>query len=202
MYVSSRRLANSVKVSLHEPGPARFALTKEFVRAGTYQPPEGRDPRLAIEWEWPRPKPPRQVARPLTLLVPWDEVQERGVEETGDVVWTPPPPEGTAVHFDVVYIPAGAKVTGHPGARSMGTDLVGKVKLENGEQVFVTSVARPMGKPMRGNVDRLRHARLLDDDGNPIQKTGMLGFGHEPNPDADDGTFVGSVIDVTRPVEV
>jgi hypothetical protein len=201
VYVSSRRVSNSVKVSLHEPGPARFALTKEFVDKGTFTAPEGRDPRLAVEWERPRPKPPRQVARPLALLVPWDEVQEREVEETGDVIWTPPPPEGTAVHFDLVYIPAGVKVTGHPGARSMGTGRVGKVDLENGEQVFVTSLVRPMEASMRANVDRLRSARILDADGNLVQKTGMLAFGHESNPDANDGTFVGSIIDVTRPDE-
>jgi hypothetical protein len=58
VYVSSRRLGNSVKVSLHEPGPARFALTKEFVEKGTYQAPEGFDPRLAVEWERPRPNEP------------------------------------------------------------------------------------------------------------------------------------------------
>jgi hypothetical protein len=127
---------------------------------------------------------------------------EREVEEKGEVVWTRPPPEGTAVHFDLVYTPAGAKVTGHPGARSMGTRLVGKVDLANGEQVFVTSLIRPMDARMRANVDRLRSAPILDAQGNPIQKTGMLAFGHEPNPDANDGTFVGSVIDVTRQDEV
>lgn len=199
--MSSRRVANSVKVSLHEPGPARFALTSEFVRKGTFKPPEGRDPRLAVEWERPRPKPPNQAARPLAIIVPWNEVLEREVEETGDVVWTPPPPEGTCVHFDVVYAPAGVTVVGHPGGRSMGTELVGKVELENGEVVFVTSLVRPMEEVTRENVEKLRSARILDADGNLIQKTGMLAFGHEPNPDADDGTFVGTVIDVTRPDE-
>jgi hypothetical protein len=29
VYIASRRLAGSVKVSLHEPGPSRFALTRE-----------------------------------------------------------------------------------------------------------------------------------------------------------------------------
>jgi hypothetical protein len=202
VYVSSRRLGNSVKVSLHEPGPSRFALTREFVRGGSYQPPEGRDPRLAIEWERPRPKPPRQVARPFAIIVPWDEVLERDVEETGDVVWTLAPPEGSCVHFDLVYIPAGVTVTGHPGARSMGTELVGEVELESGEQVFVTSLVREMGAALRANVDRLRSAHILDGEGDRIQKTGMLAFGREPNPDADDGTFVGTLLDVTRPDEV
>jgi hypothetical protein len=133
--------------------------------------------------------------------VPWDEVLEREVEETGDVIWAPPPPDGTCVHFDIVYTPAGVTVIGHPGARSMGTELVGKAELENGEYVFVTSKVRPMEAATREHVDKLRSARILDAEGNIVQKTGMLAFGHEPNPDADDGTFVGTVIDVTRPDE-
>jgi hypothetical protein len=190
-----------VKVSLHEPGPARFALTREFVRKGLWAAPEGRDPRLADEWERPRPKPPNRAVRPLSIIVPWDEVVEREGEETGDVIWTAPPPEGTSVHFDVVYTPTGVTVIGYPGARSMGTKLVGKVELENGEHVFVTSIVRPMEAALRKQVDKLRSARVLDGDGNIIEKTGMLAFGYEPNPDADDGTFVGTVIDVTWPAE-
>jgi hypothetical protein len=200
VYVSSRRLGNSVKVSLHEPGPARFALTREFVEQTEYEAPEGRDRRLAVEWDRPRPKP-GQIARPLAILVPWDEVQEREDTESGDVVWTPPPPEGTCVHFDVVYVPADATVTGHPGARSMGTELVGEVVLENSERVFVTSLVREMEAPLREQLETLRDAGILDAEGNPIEQLGMLAFGHVPNPDADDGTSVGTVLDVTRPDE-
>jgi hypothetical protein len=79
----------------------------------------------------------------------------------------------------------------------MGTELVGKVELANGERVFVTSLVREIGAALRANVDRLRSARILDGEGNPIEKTGMLAFGREPNPDADDGTFVGTLVDVT-----
>jgi hypothetical protein len=139
--------------------------------------------------------------RPFAILVPWDEVLEREGEETGDVVWTAPPPEGGCVHFDVVYIPQGMPVTGHPGARSMGTGLVGKVELADGQRVDVTSRAAPMGAELRANVDRLKNMRILDADGNPIEKTGALAFGIEPNPDAADGTEIGTFVDVTRPDE-
>jgi len=202
VYVSSRRLSNSVKVSLHEPGPSRFALTKEFVNRGTFQPPEDRDRRLAHEWERPRTRPPNSAVRPLALIVPWDEVRERDVEESGDVVWVPPPAEGTAIHFDVVYVPVGMPVTGHPGARSMGTQLIGMVELENGERVYVTSLPREMDVTLREKIERLRSVRVLDVEGKVVEKTGMLGFGTEPNPDAADGTEVATLVDVTRPDEV
>jgi hypothetical protein len=106
--------------------------------------------------------------------------------------------------------------TGHPGARSMGTKLVGKVELENGETVFITSLVRPIEAALRANIERLRSRRVLDKDGNPIPRSelvadaglpperklfevGVFSFGIEPHPDADDGTFVGTVIDVTPP---
>ena len=201
VYVSSRRVSNSIKVSLHEPGPSRFALTSEFVRASGFQAPEGRDPRLAFEWKRPRPEHPNRFARPFAILVPWDEVVDRDYPETGNVVWTEPPAEGSCVNFDLVYSPAGVTVTGHPGARSMGTKLVGKVELQNGQGVFITSVVREMTAGLRAQVEMMRAGRILDADGNPIEKTGMLAFGTEPNPDADDGTFIGTLLDVTRPDE-
>jgi hypothetical protein len=202
IYVSSRRIANSIKVSLHEPGPARFALTSEFVRGSGFQAPDGEDARLAKEWERPRTSlPDRPVARPLSILVPWDEVQEREGNESGDVVFTPPPPEGTCVHFDVTYVAPGVRVTSHPGARSMGTEFVGQVELENGERVYVTSIVRAVEVPLRRNIAMLRSARVVDaTTGKPLPGIGVMGFGREPDPDGH-GTFLGTLIDVTRPDE-
>ena len=187
-----------MKVSLHEPGPSIFALTKEWVQQKGFQAPEGKDRRLAVQWERPRPRPPRQIARPLTIVVPWDEVLDRRNIETGRIIWVPPPPVNMCIHFDVVYIPAEAQVTGHPGARSMGTGLVGEVQLQNGERVFVTWLARHMEDSLRQHVMKLRSARIVDRQGNLLEKAGMLAFGTEPNPDANDGTQVGILLDVTR----
>ncbi len=198
VYISGRSFGSSVKVSLHEPGPSRFALTSEWVRRTGFQAPEERDRRLAVEWERPRPRSPRQVARPFSIIVPCDEVLDRGKPETGQVVWVTPPPEDTCIHFDIIYTPAGAVITGHPGARSMGAKLVGEVQLQNGERVFVTSLVRLMDEATRRYVAKLRSARILDADGRHIEKVGMLAFGRERNPDADDGTYVGKFMDVTR----
>jgi len=187
-----------VKVSLHEPGPSRIALTNEWLRRTNYQAPEERDRRLAVEWERSRPRAPRKVARVFSIIVPYDEVLNRKTPETGLVAWVPPPPEDTCVRFDIVYVPAGAVVTGHPGARSMGTGLIGEVQLENGERVFVTWLVRPMLEATRRHIMQLRLAQLIHAHGKSIEKGGMLAFGREPNLDANDGTFIGTFLDVTR----
>jgi hypothetical protein len=80
----------------------------------------------------------------------------------------------------------------------MGTKLVGEVQLENEERVFVTWLVRPMEETTRHHVTKLRAARILDRDGNPVEKVGILAFGTEPNRDADDGIYVGTFLDVTR----
>lgn len=199
VYTSSRKLGDSVKVSLHEPGPSRFALTSEWVQRTGFQAPEGRDRRLPIKWERPRPCPPRQVARPFSIIVPWDEVIDRQMPEVGDVVWVPPPAEGMSIHFDIVYVPAGAIFSGHPGEQSMGTRLVGEVQLENEERVYVTWLARPLQDATRTHITRLRSAHILHPAGSLIERDGMLSFGTEPNPDTNDETYIGTLLDVTRP---
>jgi hypothetical protein len=93
IYISGRSLGASVKVSLHEPGPSSFALTAEWVQRKGFQAPEGKDRRLAVEWDRPRPRPPTQVARPLSIIVPYDEVLDRERSEKGQVAWVSPPPE-------------------------------------------------------------------------------------------------------------
>jgi len=190
-----------VKISLHEPGPSRFALTSEWVHRSGFQAPEGSDGRLAVEWKRPRPCQPRPAARCLSIIVPWDEVIKRKNVELGKVLWVPSPQKGNSIHFDIIYLAADAIVTMHPGARSMGTVLVGEVKLENEQRVFVTWIERPMNDATRLQVEKLRSARVTDSDGN-VMKGGMLAFGKVPNPDSDDGTFVGLLLDVTREIEV
>ena len=114
------------------------------------------------------------------------------------MVWVPPPPEGTCITFDVVYIPPAATVTDHPGSRSMGTELVGSVLLANRERVFVTWLIRPMGAALSRDVAILRSARLVNADGTPIKRSSLLTFTKTLNPDADDGTEVGKLLSVTR----
>lgn len=200
VYISGRRLGSSVKVSLHEPGPSRFAVTKEWVRRTGFVAPAGRDQRLAVEWEQPRPSRSCPIARAFTIIVPWDEILDRDKGETGEVVWIRPPSEDTCIHFDVVYTPACAEVIGHPGAESMGTGLVGEVRLENKVWVFVTWLQRPMLDVTRQGVTKLRSAPIRDSAGKLVGTDAVLSFGTEPNPDSNDGTYVGVFVDVTRVV--
>ena len=114
------------------------------------------------------------------------------ITTTTTLMWVDTPPNGACVHLDLVYTPAVARVDGHPGARSMGTNLVGVVSLENGELVFVTSTVRPMEEETRATIERLRRLPIVGSDDKEMKRTAVLAFGTAPNPDSDDGTFVGT----------
>jgi hypothetical protein len=55
-----------------------------------------------------------------------------------------------------------------------------------------------MEEALRHHVLKLRSAQIINAEGKPIEKIGMLAFGTEPNPDAEDGTHIGKFLDVTR----
>jgi hypothetical protein len=132
------------------------------------------------------------MTRPFSILVPWDEVIDRGyVENDQRVIWTSAPLEGMCVEYAVVYAAAGLTVDGYPGARSMGTELVGKVDLANREQVFLVAWTHEMEEATRKEVERLRGARILDAEDKPVANTGILGFGV--------ANGVGFFLDVTHP---
>lgn len=192
VYISSRRVANSVKVSLHEPGPSRFALTREHVDGPNPIAVPGDDPRRPIEWERVRPHlPSAPMTRAVAIIVPFEEVVDRGYFEAGDIVWSKPPASGMCVEFDVFYTAASLTVEGHPGARSMGTQLVGTVDLANGQRVWVVAWEHPFEGPGRERLDQLRRARVEDAEGNQIENLGMLAFGVEDH--------VGVMTEVTLP---
>lgn len=201
LYASSRRLGGAIKVSLHEPGPARIALTREWVEENAFSAPTGKDSRLAVEWQRPRPQAPNRIARPLTIIVPWDEIRERARCETEDLTWILAPEPGMAIHFDLVYVPAGVTDSGHPGEKAMGTTLVGQVALENGQRVYITALTRPIVEPLLDRIANLRRAPILNKDGQHVNKTGLLTFSTEPNLDANDGTEVGVLVDLTREMQ-
>lgn len=80
----------------------------------------------------------------------------------------------------------------------MGTSLIGRVTLANGQVVFITSMAHPIQSSLRAQIEKLRKVRVFDSMTGEIKAGGMLAFGTEPNPDADDGTRVGILMAISR----
>jgi hypothetical protein len=191
VYLTQRRIGRHIKVSFHETGPWRFALTTEHLASPhRLRAPAGRDPRGAHEWPRPPADAASGVTRAFAIVIPWFEVRDRPGAEAGDVVWAETPPRGSSVEFDVFFVAPTALVTGHPGARSMGTRAVGSIALPNGERVFVVWWTPQITDTIQKQLDRLLSAEVLQ-DGKPVAGLSMLAFVIEEG--------LGVLVDVTLP---
>jgi len=119
------------------------------------------------------------MTRPFSILVPAEEVMQRDYRELGDIVWTRPPASGNCIEYDIMYAAAGLTVAGCAGRTSMGTQLIGKVDLANGEQVFVVAWEHGLDAKARAEMARLRSVRVFDAAGDPMTSIGLLAFGVE-----------------------
>ena len=190
VYLMQRRIGGHAKVSLHEDGPWRFALTSEHLAGpNPLQAPAGRDRRGAHEWQRP-PEIAPGLTRAFSIFVPWFEVVDRPGAESAGVTWADPPPKGSAVEFDVFFATPAAKVSTHPGARSMGTRSVGTITLPNAERVYVVWWTPQITDAIQLQLDRLFSAEVLQ-NGQPVTGLGMLTFALENG--------VGVHVDVTLP---
>jgi hypothetical protein len=140
----------------------------------------GPDPRGPVKWQRPEPQPgSRPSTHVLSILVPWWEVRGWPSVEKSEIAWADEPPKGWCVEFVVMYVPPEMKVTSHPGARAMKSKLIGEVRLESGERVFVVWWTHLMEEEQTRNTERLRRARILGPDGKLLKGKSLLSFGVE-----------------------
>jgi hypothetical protein len=139
VYVAARSIAGKLKVSLHGSGAWREGFTREFSEnPGTFRLPPGDRARE----KWRRPA---EFAPGLTLayqiVIPESELW-KPVEITNprDVRWEPSAPAGSQTVFSLLLMRSeSVEINRWPGKRSMGTRLVARFALANGETCWLTA---------------------------------------------------------------
>jgi hypothetical protein len=87
LYLSPRALGAHVKVSLHESGSWRLALTREYVERTSPQPALPGGGRVMRDWQRPDPQPgTAPFTQAFAIVVPWFEVVERPRERSSEGV--------------------------------------------------------------------------------------------------------------------
>jgi hypothetical protein len=155
VYLACRELRGALKASLHQSGQWHVAFDGSFLE------------RNAVAEEWPTRfvttwDRPAELTRGLTLacriITPFATVSATMLPEPGsEIVWIPPPPEGHAAETVVIIATADASTDGWPGKRSMGTQFVGRLQLDNADTVWI--VTRVV--PLRNFETKLNHARFF-----------------------------------------
>lgn len=139
VYLACRSLGGELKASMHQSGNWHIAFSE-----GTYQKKvAGAVPSLDSRFTDRWPQPP-DIAEGVTLsfriVTPATAVSsDTKVKNPNKLVWIPTPIEKKAIEVYVIITTPQAKISEWPGKDSMGTDLIGSFKLNNGNTVWAVS---------------------------------------------------------------
>lgn len=189
VYLAARTVAQDVKVSLHGSGNWRHAFTSEHMSGPSPHISPDED-RARSKWQRP-PEIAPGVTRAFQILVPSSEVtvpkhliggNPPGSQKT--IVWVPRAPAGSITYFTVLFTSpttTAATLPGWPGRRRMGTRLVSRIGLPNGETVWVVTHEERMSESQRATLARRRVdiSRLTRARGFSPGETRALFFGRE-----------------------
>jgi hypothetical protein len=167
VYVSAWALTSVLKISLHESGDWQHAFTD--TRGMAHVPP-GQD-RALYRWYRP-PEFSPGVTRAFEIMIPASEVTKppylewdenfRPEYADKEIVWVPPPPQGYATHFTVLFSSAegtAATLPAWPTRTGMGSRLIADATLPNSQTVWLVAFEQEISESNRQHVER--HKRLL-----------------------------------------
>jgi hypothetical protein len=153
VYLAARMVAQDIKISLHESGNWRHAFTSEHMSGPS--PLISHDQDRAVS-KWQRsPEMSPGITMAFQILVSASEImvpkQLTDVTPPGPqkaTVWVPRAPVGSITHFTVLFTSplATAATSSWPGRRSMGTKLVSRIGLPNGETVWIVTHEQQMSE--------------------------------------------------------
>lgn len=156
VYLATRNLAGTVKVSLHESGRWQWSLTSEFAQTASGEDvvSQSRGRHFSI---WDRP-PEFAAAHTLAFRVFFPRSELRPLRHqamTKPVTWIPAPEHG---HYIDVAILLGPHTDPHewPGKDAMGTQLVDYIRLSSHETVFVVWQELPVYDGMETQLAQLK----------------------------------------------
>ncbi|MFN3322679.1 MAG: hypothetical protein ACK5AZ_04210 [Bryobacteraceae bacterium] len=178
VYLACRELRWALKASLHASGRWHIAFDQTFLDANAV--PEEWPTRFLDSWNRPSELVPGFTLA-CRIITPYAAVNA-GVapSEAEDTVWIPPPPEGEAVETVVAVTRSEMQVTNWPGKRSMGTQFVGRLDLDNRDVVWVvTRVTSMPALKLSFNRQRFFHGRTSGDVKGPGLRA--IVFGSEPD---------------------
>lgn len=138
IYVAARSVASQIKVSLHQSGQCRMALTREHLRRPN--PLLGPSDRGAIVWEMRENLGMPGVSRPLAINFPGTELRpDVPPPKKAPVVFITPPPAARLVEVSIVFTSPTARSDPWPGAIRSQTALVAVFDLDALGKAWIVS---------------------------------------------------------------
>jgi hypothetical protein len=129
-------LAGELKASLHESGSWHIAYTRAFFEESVKPTTVVEKDRFVERWPRPAAQAPA-VTLAFRIVTPSAAVKTPITASDSEVLWVPNAPPPLATEMAIILTGASATTTTWPGQRSMGTSLIGSLKLANGQTAWV-----------------------------------------------------------------
>ncbi|WP_146139357.1 hypothetical protein [Simplicispira suum] len=134
VYVTCRALGGVLKLSMHESGRWHIAFdSSQF--PGLFNDHMRPENRFVTRMNRPLPLV-QGVTLACRVEIPSYGVSIPAPKLEKSVVWVSAPEPGESIEFAVMFTEPSVHVTDWPTKRSMGTDLAGTFKLDNGSRVW------------------------------------------------------------------
>ena len=152
VYLAARTIADQAKVSFHESRKWRLAFTEKYASGPNPYVQPGED-RATSKWQRP-PEVAPGITRAFVIMVPASELTSPKVAFASkpDTVWVPPAPSGLATCLTIFFITPAADI----GRISSFAQSVGRIRLRNGESVWVLAHHQPMTESQKTTLARGR----------------------------------------------
>ena len=156
VYIGARAFAGDLKVSLHESGRCHYAFSGDRYDETAERLGRAKPDRFVSTWEPVELSPGCSIA--FRILVPGRELSDVPYRDPkrGQVHWIPKPARDESAEISFFLTAPGTMVTGWPGRRGMGTKLLGKHPLPNGNTlwcVYRFETTAPLAPLVRARID-------------------------------------------------
>lgn len=153
IYIAARNIAGEFKVSLHETGDWRAAITKQYAEKLFDDSVNIPNERILDKWE--RPK---ALTKDLTLayriIVPNSDLEE-GPSYTKKIEWIAPKFENNNTEILLFLTKPTYKSEDWPG-KKLGAKLVANYKLANNETLWIVYINIEMSKKFETTLKQMR----------------------------------------------
>lgn len=137
IYIMCRNLGGTLKTSLHESGNWHTAYIHNFYEKNV--PGEHKNEKGRFVEKWNRPLNIADgVTLALRIITPSRSVNTQFDESKfKKMSWIPNAPVDKATEIYIIITKPRDEIAGWPGSRSMGTELIGSLNLDNGDTVWI-----------------------------------------------------------------
>jgi hypothetical protein len=173
IYLSSRPLRGTVKVSLHESGIWQVSFTSEFSRkAGEYFDTKSRH---ILRLQKPSDVEPG-VTVACRIHIPISELRmldEESGKNAGHIQWVNAPGDDLSIQFLVVISEKIAQFREWPGEADPATQALGRISMHDGQSIWVLWREQPVNPDVKRHID---FGRSRVDRGFTLQSNGLVDF--------------------------